>query len=892
MSVSRVVKAVAGVTLVVVATACTGSTQDVTTRAPAPEPAMALPAPAPPTFRLPTDAHPDRYDLDLWLDPEALGFHGRIGVDLVVTRPTSVIWLNGTGLGVDSATFERGGHSRPARVTVGGDDYLGFDLPEALPAGRVRLTVAFHGDVDREKSRGIYGVKEPSGESYLYTFFEDTDSRRAFPSFDEPGYKVPWKLTLHVPKGNTAQANSPQVSVKGESDGTETVAFAESKPLPSYLVAFVAGPFDVIDAGTAGRDRTKLRFIVPRGHRANLGYAREVTPKIVSLLEDYFGMPYPFEKLDVAVVPRYWGTMEHPGLLAMGQPLSLMAPDERDLQRKRSYANIAIHELGHYWFGDYVTAAWWDDIWLNEGLTTWVDAKITAELEPTWRYDLERVSRANRPMLADALDGAKPIRRPVTSAVALEDAMDNDSTYYKGQSVFTMFEAWLTPEKTQQIVRRYLAAHAWKNATSEDLYAAFEEAQPGAGKAMRSFVEQPGMPVVTATMSCGGNVGNGGALTLEQHRFHAARAHLAEETWGIPVCVRYGGGTARARTTPDTRVCTLLDETRKTIPLQYCPGWLEPNADGLGYYHSTYPAAALTSALAHADDGEKIALLRDVGALVDALAQVPASAASPVSQVVKGGLSIVDLVDQQVAPSDDKRFAHFLGTVYGPIARKLGLREREGDTPSTLDNRVTAVQRGGVEGDDPALRAAARCASLAWLDDERAIDPRAKTVVLCAGARSNDAKLFDGLLARAKKETDKRRQADLISALASFTSPELVARADSAVTDGSFDLREGISILSTQLGSHPTRGAAWTFLQQHWTELTGRMRSDEVGNYLIARIDFCDADHLREIEALGPRVASIDGAAPKLARVVEKTRACIDAAAANRSSLEELLSRP
>ncbi len=286
---------------------------------------------------------------------------------------------------------------------------------------------------------------------------------------------------MHVPEGDTAEANSPEVSVSRAGDGSRTFAFAESKPLPSYLVAFVAGPFDVVDSGTAGRDAAKLRFVVPRGHQPNLRYAREVTPKIVARLEDYFGMPYPFVKLDVAVVPRYWGTMEHPGLLAMGQPLSLMAPDERDLARKRSYANIAIHELGHYWFGDYVTAAWWDDIWLNEGLTTWVDAKITAGLEPTWRYDLERVSRASRPMVADALEGAKPIRRAVDSASALADAMDNDSTYYKGQSVFTMFEAWLTPEKTQQIVRRYLAAHAWKNATSEDLYAAFEEGQAGAG---------------------------------------------------------------------------------------------------------------------------------------------------------------------------------------------------------------------------------------------------------------------------------------------------------------------------------------------------------------------------------------------------------------------------
>jgi aminopeptidase N len=901
MSVSRVVGVVTlCLPLATVSAGCGDGAQPVKTPASAVPPAASTgsasgPTPTAPTFRLPTDAHPDRYDLEMWLDPESIDFHGRIGVDLTVTKATSVVWLNGTGLAVDSATFRRDGTESAARVARGGDDFLGFETSMPLAPGHVRLTLAFHGQVDRERSRGIYGVKEQTGESYLYTFFEETDSRRAFPSFDEPGYKVPWKLTLHVPHGDMAAANSPQVSNNDENDGTDTVAFAESKPLPSYLVAFVAGPFDAVDAGVAGREQTRLRFLVPQGHQANLLYAREVTPRIVGLLESYFGMPYPFEKLDVAVVPRYWGTMEHPGLLAMGQPLALLPPGERDLKRKQSYANIAIHELGHYWFGDYVTAAWWDDIWLNEGLTTWVDAKITNLLEPSWRYDLERVTRAGDPMLADALADAKPVRRAVRSPGDIQDSLDNDSAYFKGQSVFTMFEAWLGPERTQKIVQKYLAAHAWKTATSEDLYAAFEEAEPGAGQALRSFVEQPGMPLVTAQVSCEGK--NGAAtLTLEQRRFHEAATQLPEETWQIPVCVRYGGAGAHDE---GTRQCTLLANARATVPLTSCPAWLEPNAEGLGYYHSVYAPAALAAAYAHASDGERIALFRDATALVgsgdarlgDVLARVPASATSPVSQVVRGGLASVTLAREMASAAEDTRLAHFLGTVYAPLARKLGLRERQGDDPSTLAIRVTAILEGAVEGDDPALRATAHAASLAWLEDEKKVDPRAKTAILCAGARSNDAKLFDGLLDKARKETDKRRQVELIDALGSFTSPELVARAQSLVTDGSFDLREGIFLLSTQLGSHETRGAAWTFLQASFEKLAPRMRSDEVNNYLLREIDFCDVDHLRELEAFAPRVASIDGASKALGRVIDRVRTCSATADLQRKSLAEFLAR-
>jgi len=117
-----------------------------------------------------------------------------------------------------------------------------------------------------------------------------------------------------------------------------TTALAETKPLPSYLVAFVVGPFELLDGGRAGQGATPIRFVVPRGRAGETRYAREVTPRIIVELERFFGSPYPFSKLDVAVVPRFWGTMEHPGIVALGQPLTLIKPTEEGLRRKQSYA--------------------------------------------------------------------------------------------------------------------------------------------------------------------------------------------------------------------------------------------------------------------------------------------------------------------------------------------------------------------------------------------------------------------------------------------------------------------------------------------------------------------------------------------------------------------------
>src|SRR6185503_17342073 len=201
------------------------------------------------------------------------------------------------------------------------------------------------------------------------------------------------------------------------------------------------GPFDLVDGGRAGRAGTPIRFVVPRGRGEETRYAGEVTGRIVELLEEFFDMPYPFVKLDVAVVPRFWGTMEHPGLVALGQPLTLIKPAEEGLERRQRYANIAIHELAHYWFGDYVTCRWWNDVWLNESLATWLDGKLTDRLEPAWKFTLGR----NGPwtasaMATDAQPGTQAIRLPVTDRNGIQNSFDNDITYSKGAAAFRMLE--------------------------------------------------------------------------------------------------------------------------------------------------------------------------------------------------------------------------------------------------------------------------------------------------------------------------------------------------------------------------------------------------------------------------------------------------------------------
>jgi aminopeptidase N len=844
------------------------------------------------------DAKPLRYDLELWLDPHAKQFRGKIAIDLDVVTTTRVVWLDATDLAIDAATVEVGGTTSMAGVIPGGDDYVGFVFDHDIAPGKARLSIAYHGNVDQERSRSIYAAREGDGEPYLYTFFEPIDARRAFPCFDEPSYKVPWKVSFHVPAGDVALGNAPVVSEHPEAGG-KVVELAESKPLPSYLVAFMVGPFDVVDAGFAGHFRTPLRFVVPRGRGAETAYAAKVTPKIVGYLEDYFGMPYPYGKLDVAVVPRFWGTMEHPGLVALGQPLTLIKESDRSVEREQRYTDIAAHELAHYWFGDYVTTAWWDDMWLNEAFGTWMDEKISDRVDPAWHFDLERIERSFFGMRGDALTTARKIRQPVVTNSDIESSSDNDITYYKGQSVIGMFEAWMTPERFQRVIRGYIAAHAFGSATAADFLAALDAEQPGAGAAFASFVDQPGAPLIEATASCEGGKRE---MTVRQRRYQPLGAPVDPETWKVPVCVRYAKG-ARASGV----ACTLLDGPTATMPIDApsCPRWIMGNADGRGYYHVAYGAQPLRDVLAPSSgisEAERASALLDAMALVasgalsiaDAFALVPDTATSKDRYVVLAGVRLAKLA-RESAMNDHEAAAEtrFLHRLYGPRAASLGFARRPDDGVDGELLRGEMMRMAALSGDDAPLRARALALAKGWLKDPSVVAPEMVGTVLAAAGTTNDEALFSALLERAKKETDHRKVAELLSALGRFTSPPLVKRAQAVWAGTDFDVRDSAGIISAQLGPRATREAAWQFLKSSFDAVAPRMRSDEVTFQLVegAKV-FCDDAHRADVNAFfEPRAAKYDGMAHAVATTAEAIGQCAAAFEKNRAGLDAFLAK-
>ena len=879
--------------LLVALVACAASEVPRSTRpiVTAPIAPVAVVDPAPPELRLPGDVKPTRVALELTIVPDRPTATGLVHIPAEVVAPTRVVWMHASGLTIDHAELD----GRRARVIAGTGDIIGLTLDRTLPIGLVSIDVAFTAPIDATRSRGLYSERE-AGEAYVYTFFEPTDARRAFPCFDEPSFKIPWQVTLHVRASDVALGNAPIARETAEPDGMKRVELATTKPLPSYLVAVVVGPFELVDGGTAGRSATPIRFVVPKGRAGELGYAKQVTGKTVAALEDYFDMAYPYGKLDVAVVPRYWGTMEHPGLVAMGQPLTLIRPDQETRERKHGYTSILAHELSHYWFGDYVTMAWWDDTWLNEALGTWSDLNITEAVEPSWRERDRRVELSIGAMAADEALATQAIRQPVTTREAIAASFDGAITYAKGSSMFRMFEAFVGRDAWRSFLQSYLRAHAWGTATADELLVQLSDNfGPATATAMRSFLEQPGVPRISARLRC--DPLQPPRVWLSQQRsLPAGVTDPDPKLWSLPVCLRYGDARSSSQQCVSLSAPAVIVELRELSAAaragERCPTWMILNADAVGYYRSAVdpkvaralltPSSAIAKA-AKPTPAERMMLVEDLRAAVardelgldKLLALVPVIAADPDDKVARRALAAAEL---RLDGLDDATYAaarRWRYRTFKARAQQLGWRRGAKDSEERHELRQAIVPV--VADDDPALTSEAVRLAERWLADRSGLDDDLVDAALSTAARKGDAARFARYVAAEQAARDRSEHRRLLGALGDFTDPALAGQALALVLRPDVDLRDSIGIVYRVLWQRENRDLGLAFLDAHLDELLARMRDDEASWFLAAVAGaFCDADRKAHVAALvAPRATKVDGAQASVTRALEQADRCI-----------------
>ena len=825
---------------------------------------------AQPKLRLPSGARPLKVAAQLTIDPLKEVFDGQITIDLDLAYPTPVLWLNADGLALRTTEPK-------ARILDGGSDFVGLEFEKPLAAGKSTLQIGYQGKISRTDTDGAF-KQEEKGEWYVISHFEPTGARRVFPCFDEPSFKVPWQLTLKVPKDLEAFSNTMPESSEAEGE-LKTVRFAQTRPLPSYLVAFGVGKFEVVD-GKKSRSGAPVRIVVTRGKKSWAKVSAEGSPRLLSIEEDYFGIPYAYGKLDLIEVPVGTGAMENPGLNTFLSRINLVKPGEETPQFERTAASVEAHEFAHQWFGDLVTTAWWDDLWLNEAFATWMTPKDLDVFAPKWNAAASRIETRNAAMRADTLVTARRIRQPIVSIDDIKTAFDG-ITYSKGASVIAMFEGYIGKEPFRKGVHRYLTTYADKNATAKQFLAAISaEAGKDVAPAFSTFLDQAGVPLVSAKLAC---VGGKAKLLLSQERYFAfGEEHAPQgQTWQIPICARFSSHGKAGR------ACTLLSGKTGELPLPSCPEWVLPNEGEAGYYRLQLEPrllAALSKNAARLSGPERLGLLDDVVAMsragkldaAEMLAFLPPFAADQDRHVVAVALgTVASLRDELVPQPQQKQYAKLVRDLFGKRAHALGLLPRKGEDEETRLLRPQLIETVGDQGEDPQLAAGARKLAEAWLANRAAVSAEMVPAVLALSAAQGDRQLFDKLhtAARATQErTDRQR---MLTALGSFRDPALAREAQGLSLSDDLDARETFAILGAQSRNPATRALAYDFVKTNFDALARRLPRDSAAGFPAFAIGFCDDAHVADASIFfGERAPRYVGGPRRLAQSLETLQLC------------------
>jgi alanyl aminopeptidase len=845
-----------------------------------------------PTGQLPDGTRPTRYRLSLTIIPEQDRFSGSAAIGIELDEPSATIWMHGQDLEVTSIHATHATARIPAtwrQQTA--DGVVRVELQEPLPAGRSTLHVEYSAGFDTPL-RGLYRV-ESAGDAYAFTQFESISARLAFPCFDEPRFKTPFEVTLTIPASQFAAANTAVERAVELPEGLQRISFMPTLPLPTYLLAWAVGPLDVVVgpaiAPIEGRPlRIPLRGIAAKGQGERLHYALEQTGKFVLALEDYFGIPYPYRKLDLVAVPDFAaGAMENVGLITFREWLLLLDEERATESQRRAFAYVLAHELAHQWFGNLVTMPWWDDIWLNEAFATWMGNKVMRKLHPEYRVELGELTSAQRAMGVDSLGSARSIRQPIETNHDIKNAFDW-ITYEKGGAVLAMFERWMGADTFREGIRLYLRRYQGGTATSADLLAALDEvSEHEVTSPFLSFLNQPGVPLVTGAADASCEAGHR-TLQLSQERYLPVGSRGdPDRVWEIPLCIRHG-----ARTT-----CTSLSGAEGSIELPGCSSWWMPNADGAGYFRFSMSAdewrRLRTEGFGELSDRGRIAVADSVEAsfdrgAMDVKALLPwfsSWVSSPLMQLAVAPMNTLRFLIEDASPPELRRAVRaYAGKLYRKRYRQLGWRSRATDSSDTklLREAIIRFMVMDIRNRNARVRAARLGRSYIGYRSKAnpgIVDAQLAGLVLATAVQEGDEGLFDHLLGLLESSSDATGRSRILSALGHAETPALSARALDLALDPRLRVNEIGNVLRAQFYNPRTRDRAWKWFTENFDDLASRFGDGELGASPWRAASFCSLDVAAEVERFfAPKVSALSGGPRNLAGAVEAIVLCAEKA--------------
>jgi len=769
-------------------------------------------------FRLSEALRPARYDAFLSVDLAEGRFEGRIRIALDLSRSLEEVVLHGVGLTVSRAVIWVAGEERPARVESSpASETLVFRCVAPVPAGRAELEVDWSGRFNAGL-RGLYRAGPLAA-----TQFEASDARRVFPCLDEPAYKAPWALTLEVPRDVVALANGRERSRAPRGDRV-VVSFEETPPLPTYLVALVVGPLASSPQAAVGSVPVRT-WSVPE--KVDLtGFAQEVALAVLPRLEDYFGIPYAFGKLDQVGVPDFeFGAMENAGLVVYREAALLLSPGTAALSVKKRVAEVITHELAHQWFGNWVTMKWWDDLWLNESFATWMAYKIADGWRPEWRIWLDFDQGKGAALQLDALRSTHPIRAEVRNPEDMGEAFDV-ITYEKGGAVLRMLEAWLGEAGFREGIRLYMRRFARANAVADDLWGALEEStgQPVLELA-NAWIRQPGFPLLTLERT-------GARLRVTQRRFLSEPAATAEGTWPIPLVLRF----ADDRGPHEERVLLRIGEAEFALPAQGEVRWVFGNGGVAGFYRVDHGAEGLASLARHLRDlspAERVALLSDEWALLRSGVRRPegfldllaAFAGEEDRAVLDELVNRLAAVEHRLPGEEARaRFRQFASALLLPSFSVVGWEGRPGENDDARLRRAALVRGLAVVAREPTVAGEARARLDRYLAGDKAeLEPNLHDAAVAVAARQGDARRFEEFERLFREEKDPAYKRRYLFGLSLFEERTLLRRAQELPFGETVPLQDLSSFAAGLLGNRATASGFWQLLRERWRPFQERL---------------------------------------------------------------------
>jgi aminopeptidase N/puromycin-sensitive aminopeptidase len=829
--------------------------------------------------RLPEGARPENYKLTFAPDLDKATFEGDETIGIRLLQPASEITLNAVDITFHDVTVNSGGTTQKAKVTPEKDkEMVVLSVEKPLAAGPVTVHITYSGILNNEM-RGLYLGKDDHGRRYAASQFEATDARRAFPSFDEPDYKATFDITAVADKSLVAISNQKIVSDTPGPGDKHTVRFATTAKMSSYLAALVVGNFEYIEGESDG---VPIRVYSTPGKKDMGTFALDVASHVLKYYDHYFGIQYPYGKLDLIALPDFSaGAMENTGCITFREVILLIDEKQGSVGLKKEIASVIAHEMAHQWFGDLVTMKWWDDIWLNEGFATWMSSKPIEAWKPEWNFNLDDVSDTGGTLRVDSLANTRPIHQAAETPAQIQELFDGIA-YGKAAAVLRMLESYLGEETFRQGVNAYLQQHQYANATAGDFWEAqARTSKKPVDKIMPTWVRQAGAPILNVKAQCSGN---STSVTLSQQRYYFDRAKFEaphEELWQIPLCLR-GSATGK-----DSK-CELMTKKEETFTLPGCSTWVLANAGAAGYYRAAYQPDAVRALASAAETqltpAERIVLENDIWASVrvdrepvgDYLAIAQGLEPDRNRAVVEDVLVELTFIGKYlVSDSDRDEYRAWLRQYLAPLMKDLGDKAKPGDSDEQKALRARVFGVLGYDARDPETLEEARKIAERALNDPSSVDSEITGAAFALAALNGDSTFYDRVMEATKNPKSPELYYIYLFTLPRFSDPKLLQRTLDFAISPEVRSQDALRVITSVMRNPAGQDLAWDFIRSHWDAVAKAGGPFASADVVGATSVFCDTGMRDQVTEFFS-AHKVAAAERTYRQAIERINACVD----------------